>query len=44
MPDLSEEFLYSKQNLNKQKTDLEVLKISNSEQKDKKEKSNKDTK
>ena len=44
MPDLSEEFLYSKFKLTDLKTLQENLKISNAEQKQKKEKSNKQTK
>lgn len=44
MPDLSEQFLYSKHKLIEQKFTQENLKISNAEQKDKKEKSNKQTK
>lgn len=44
MPDLSEEFLYSKFKLLELKSLQEGLKVSNAEQKQKKEKSNKETK
>ena len=44
MPDFSEEFLYSKFKLIEHKKTQEDLKVSNAEQKQKKEKSNKETK
>lgn len=44
MPDFSQEFLYSKFKLIEHKKTQEDLKISNAEQKEKKEKSNKETK
>jgi len=44
MPDFSEEFLFSKHKLIEYKSLQENLKISNAEQKEKKEKTNKETK